>query len=32
MMLFALPMILLYIISIFIAWLFGRARTKERMN
>jgi sec-independent protein translocase protein TatC len=27
MMLFALPMILLYIISIFIAWIFGRART-----
>jgi sec-independent protein translocase protein TatC len=27
MMLFALPMILLYIISIFIAWLFGKKRT-----
>ncbi|HEX8650050.1 MAG TPA: twin-arginine translocase subunit TatC [Pyrinomonadaceae bacterium] len=26
MMLFALPMILLYVISIFIAWIFGRAR------
>ena len=28
MMLFALPMILLYIISIFIAWLFGKKRVK----
>jgi sec-independent protein translocase protein TatC len=27
MMLFAAPMILLYVISIFIAWIFGRART-----
>ena len=27
MMLFALPMILLYIVSIFIAWIFGRKRT-----
>jgi len=28
MMLFAAPMIVLYIISIFVAWIFGRARTK----
>lgn len=27
MMLFALPMMVLYVISIFIAWIFGRART-----
>ncbi len=27
MMLFAAPMILLYVVSIFIAWIFGRART-----
>jgi sec-independent protein translocase protein TatC len=29
MMLFAAPMIVLYIVSIFIAWLFGRQRTTE---
>jgi sec-independent protein translocase protein TatC len=29
MMLFALPMMLLYIVSIFIAWLFGKRRQKE---
>jgi sec-independent protein translocase protein TatC len=29
MMLFAAPMIVLYVISIFIAWMFGRARTTE---
>ncbi len=29
MMLFAAPMIVLYVISIFVAWLFGRARTTE---
>jgi sec-independent protein translocase protein TatC len=28
MMLFAAPMILLYIVSIFIAWLFGKKRRK----
>jgi sec-independent protein translocase protein TatC len=28
MMLFAAPMILLYIISIFVAWMFGKKRTK----
>ena len=29
MMLFAAPMIVLYIISIFIAWMLGRARVAE---
>ncbi|HEY0459837.1 MAG TPA: twin-arginine translocase subunit TatC [Pyrinomonadaceae bacterium] len=29
MMLFALPMIVLYIVSIFVAWFFGRKRQKE---
>ena len=29
MMLFAAPMILLYIVSIFVAWLFGKKRTTE---
>ena len=29
MMLFAAPMIVLYVISVFIAWIFGRARTAE---
>jgi Sec-independent protein secretion pathway component TatC len=29
MMLFAAPMIFLYIISIFIAWFFGRKRQKD---
>jgi Sec-independent protein secretion pathway component TatC len=28
MMLFAAPMLVLYIISIFVAWIFGRPRTK----
>ena len=27
MMLFAAPMVVLYVVSIFIAWLFGRQRT-----
>lgn len=29
MMLFAAPMVVLYVVSIFIAWIFGRERTKE---
>lgn len=29
MMLFAAPMILLYVVSIFIAWIFGRPRRTE---
>jgi sec-independent protein translocase protein TatC len=29
MMLFAAPMIVLYVLSIFVAWIFGRKRTKE---
>jgi sec-independent protein translocase protein TatC len=31
MMLFAAPMIVLYMVSILIAWIFGRARVKERI-
>lgn len=29
MMLFAAPMVVLYVISIFVAWIFGKPRTKE---
>lgn len=29
MMLFAAPMVVLYVVSIFVAWMFGRARTAE---
>lgn len=29
MLLFAAPMIVLYVVSIFVAWIFGRPRTKE---
>jgi len=32
MMLFAAPMLVLYIISIFVAWIFGRPRTKEAIS
>jgi sec-independent protein translocase protein TatC len=28
MLLFAAPMLVLYVVSIFVAWIFGRARTK----
>jgi Sec-independent protein secretion pathway component TatC len=28
-MLFAAPMLVLYVVSIFVAWIFGRPRTAE---